>query len=83
LEIGFGTGHCLVALARAVGPTGKVYGIDLSEGMIEIAQKNLEREGLAQRADWSPPVPDSVILAFHHPSERGCLANSTRQFFVE
>jgi hypothetical protein len=25
LEVGFGTGHCLVALAQAVGPTGKVW----------------------------------------------------------
>jgi predicted methyltransferase len=30
LEVGFGTGHCLVALAQAVAPTGKVYGIDIA-----------------------------------------------------
>src|SRR5277367_4684067 len=29
LEIGFGTGHSLVSLAQSVGPTGKVYGVDL------------------------------------------------------
>ena len=49
LEIGFGTGHCLVALARRVGHTGKVYGFDLSDEMIKIAQKNLREEGLAER----------------------------------
>ena len=38
LEIGFGTGHCLVKVAQAVGPGGKVYGIDISEAMIERAQ---------------------------------------------
>ena len=28
-EIGFGTGHCTLALAQSVGSTGKVYGIDI------------------------------------------------------
>ena len=50
LEIGFGTGHCLVALAQRVGPKGKVYGIDLSDEMLRIAQVNLRNEGLAEHA---------------------------------
>ena len=31
LEVGFGTGHCLVEIAQAVGPQGKVLGIDISD----------------------------------------------------
>ena len=50
LEIGFGTGHCLVELAKAVGPEGKVFGIDLSEKMKELAGELLQKEGLADRA---------------------------------
>ncbi len=47
LEIGYGTGHCLVRMAKAVGPDGKVYGIDLSEGMQAQARQRLERDHLA------------------------------------
>ena len=49
LEIGFGTGHVLVELARAVGPAGRVFGIDLSENMLGQARARLERENLADR----------------------------------
>lgn len=71
LEIGFGTGHCLVALARAVGPTGKVFGTDLSEQMVARARARLEKKGLADRVELSPgdatclPYdPDSLDAVF-------------------
>jgi ubiquinone/menaquinone biosynthesis C-methylase UbiE len=51
LEIGFGTGHCLVSLAQAVGPTGRVIGVDISDGMLAIARERLQNEGLAERVD--------------------------------
>jgi demethylmenaquinone methyltransferase/2-methoxy-6-polyprenyl-1,4-benzoquinol methylase len=47
LEIGFGTGHCLVSLAQAVGPTGRVLGVDISDGMLAIARERLQNEGLS------------------------------------
>jgi len=34
LEIGCGTGHGLIALARSVTQAGKVIGLDISEGML-------------------------------------------------
>ncbi len=49
LEIGFGTGHVLARLAQAVGPTGHVFGIDISENMLAEARRLLEQEGLADR----------------------------------
>jgi ubiquinone/menaquinone biosynthesis C-methylase UbiE len=51
LEIGFGTGHCLVALAKAVGPSGQVIGLDISDGMLSIAKHRLQQEGLNDYAD--------------------------------
>ncbi|RPJ21608.1 MAG: methyltransferase domain-containing protein [Chloroflexi bacterium] len=51
LEIGFGTGHCLVSLAKAVGPAGRVTGLDISDGMLAIARERLQQEGLDERVD--------------------------------
>jgi len=51
LEIGFATGHCLVELARAVGPAGSVAGIDISEKMLAEAQQLLDREAVAERGE--------------------------------
>lgn len=51
LEIGFGTGHCLVSLARAVGSGGRVTGVDISDGMLTVARERLQKEGLSERVD--------------------------------
>lgn len=50
LEIGFGTGHSLVRLARAVGPKGRAFGLDLSEKMLKQAKANLAKAGLGERS---------------------------------
>lgn len=49
LEIGFGTGECIVALAQSVGSLGMVYGIDISEGMYTITKSKINKEGLSGR----------------------------------
>src|SRR5271170_3664666 len=38
LDLGTGPGEPAMTLARAVGPTGTVTGVDLSENMVSIAQ---------------------------------------------
>jgi ubiquinone/menaquinone biosynthesis C-methylase UbiE len=74
LEIGFGTGHALAWLARAVGPTGKVHGIDLSDGMMVVAERLLRHEGIAERVElrtgdatdlpYPPESMDAVFMSF-------------------
>lgn len=51
LDIGFGTGYAIVTIAGAVGDSGKVYGVDISEGMLRIAQQNIENAGLSGRVE--------------------------------
>ncbi len=50
LEIGYGTGHALVQIARAVGDHGHVRGIDISPRMAATARKRLRQAGLSNRA---------------------------------
>ena len=50
LEIGFGTGQSLVKLAKAVGPSGRVFGLDLSDKMLRLAKARLVKAGMAERA---------------------------------
>jgi len=51
LEIGFGTGSTLVEMAKAVGDSGKVYGIDLTPKMVELATNRLHRQKLASKVE--------------------------------
>jgi len=62
LEIGFGTGHCVLALARSVGETGQVCGLDISDGMLAVTQARLQQAGLMDRVDLR--VGDAVSLPF-------------------
>jgi len=74
LEIGFGTGHTLVSLAGAVGEQGSVCGVDISQGMHDVARARLEKAELAERVQLAvqavPPLPyndqqfDAVTLSF-------------------
>lgn len=79
LEIGFGTGHCILALAQAVGETGKVCGIDLSDGMLAITQDRVRQAGLLDRVDLR--VGDAVNLPFANGEFDGVFMSFTLELF--
>jgi ubiquinone/menaquinone biosynthesis C-methylase UbiE len=74
LEIGFGTGHSLAALAQSVGPSGRVFGIDVSEEMSRLATERLRERGLANRAElrsgdaahlpYGAATMDAIFMSF-------------------
>jgi demethylmenaquinone methyltransferase/2-methoxy-6-polyprenyl-1,4-benzoquinol methylase len=74
LEIGFGTGHCLKRIAESVGEAGKVYGVDISSGMLEVARKRLGKARLMKRAElycgdaavlpYDDGIFDAVFMSF-------------------
>ncbi len=51
VEAGVGSGALTLALARAVGPTGRVVGLDLRQEALDGASRNLETVGLAETVD--------------------------------
>jgi demethylmenaquinone methyltransferase/2-methoxy-6-polyprenyl-1,4-benzoquinol methylase len=79
LEIGFGTGHTLVALAKAVGPNGNVFGLDLSDRMAKLAKQNLAKAGLLDRAKIR--CGDATHLPYAASSMDGIFMSFTLELF--
>jgi demethylmenaquinone methyltransferase/2-methoxy-6-polyprenyl-1,4-benzoquinol methylase len=79
LEIGFGTGRSLLALARSVGTSGKVYGIDISSGMYRLSQSLLRKAGLADRVELK--IGDAAVLPFPSESIDAIFMSFTLELF--
>src|SRR5881397_4283618 len=47
LDLGSGGGIDVLLSARRVGPTGKVYGLDMTDDMLALARENQRRAGVA------------------------------------
>ena len=62
LDVGCGTGETLLRLARAVGPAGRVTGVDISKPMLAVA---------ARRAAGLPAVETAQADAASHPFPPG------------
>lgn len=61
VDLGCGTGLNLPFLRRAVGPEGKILGVDLSESMLELARSRVREQG------WSNVVLQQEDLSRFHP----------------
>jgi SAM-dependent methyltransferase len=66
LDLGSGGGIDVLLSARRVGPTGKAYGLDMTDEMLELARAN-QREAGVDNVEWlrghieEVPLPDASV----------------------
>jgi len=66
LDLGSGGGIDVILSARRVGPTGKAYGLDMTNEMLALAEENKRKSGLTNvqflRGEIEAiPLPDSAV----------------------
>ncbi len=79
LEIGFGTGQGILELARSVGDSGRVYGIDISEKMCAITRAKVEKAGFSGSVGLV--CGDAARLPFHSESFNAIFMSFTLELF--
>jgi arsenite methyltransferase len=66
LDLGSGGGIDVLLSARRVGPSGKAYGLDMTDEMLELARENQRRAG-AENVEFlkgeieAVPLPDAAV----------------------
>jgi tRNA (adenine57-N1/adenine58-N1)-methyltransferase catalytic subunit len=81
LESGCGSGGLTLALATAVGASGRVYSQEIREDFIALTKRNMERVGLSQQVTFilgdgtqGFQVPDKVDAVFlDMPAPQTCI----------
>jgi len=66
LDLGSGGGIDVILSAKRVGPTGKVYGLDMTDEMLTLARENQEKAGVEnveflKGAIKNVPLPDNSV----------------------
>ena len=79
LELGFGTGHSLLDMARAVGPGGRILGLDLSDEMVKVARQNLRKAGLLNRTRVRRG--DATAMPYENTSADAIFMSFTLELF--
>lgn len=68
LELGCGTGLNFPFIMKEIGPEGKLVGVDLTQGMLDVARKRVERYG------WkNVELIQSDIAAYNFPDKVNCV----------
>jgi precorrin-6B methylase 2 len=62
-DVGAGSGNISIRLAKAVGPTGKVYANDIQPGMLDILQKNVAKAKLTNVVPVLGAIDDPKLPA--------------------
>ncbi len=81
-DLGAGTGYFMARLSRAVGPTGKVLGLDVEADMVRFMTERATKEGLknveARKVELADPglaagSVDRILVVdtWHHIESRG------------
>src|SRR3990172_3406797 len=89
-DLGSGGGYFTFRLARALGPAGRVYAVDVDEGLNAYVAERAEKEGLANievvlAEDNDPKLPEPVDLVFtsdtyHHLEDRTRYFSNAKQY---
>ncbi len=86
VDLGSGRGTDVLRMAESVGETGFVYGIDISDGMLEKARRNAEKFGVSnvsfircelEKIDLADNMADLVIsnCTLNHAADKQAVWN--------
>ena len=89
-DLGAGSGIFSRSLARAVGPDGIVYAVDINRRLLDYIEESAAEQGIrnvrtVKAAEDDPMLPEPVDLIFicdtlHHIADRGAYLKSLRRY---
>jgi demethylmenaquinone methyltransferase/2-methoxy-6-polyprenyl-1,4-benzoquinol methylase len=79
LEVGFGTGHVILKIAKIVGKNGRVSGIDISDRMCAITRRRIHKAKLTDRV--SLHCGDALSMPFETATMDALFMSFTLELF--
>jgi predicted methyltransferase len=89
-DVGAGDGFFTVRLARAVGPNGRVYAVDVNPNVLQklrkrVADEQLSNVAVTEGSAWDPRLATAtldaalIVNAYHEMSEYRAMLTNLRQ----